>query len=120
MVKKNKDVGIVKQTYITIIEKVARNIDGLAILLQSDRLCLENNRQPIMLLLRGVIDDLFVGTYLFRLRDDEVSFTNELKVIELQYAKFSEFLITREPHIQASKEFKGLSANELDDLVKKN
>lgn len=116
--QKLDEVGIVKITYSTIVEKVARNIHGISTILRSNDGYLQNNRQPIMLLLRGIIEDMWVGAYLFRLKNDQVSFQNELNVISIQYARFSEFLIKREPYYSfAGKEFKGLSKENIRALI---
>lgn len=117
--RKAGEIGIVKTTFLSIIERVARNIHGIYNLLQHPDNHLQQNRQPIMLLLRGIVEDLWLGAYLIRLKDDEVSFINELRVIDLQYAKFSEFLIEREPYFAfASAEFKGLENAEIEKLIR--
>ena len=112
------ETGIVKESFLTIVQKVAGNIHGINCLLISEASYLEHNCQPIMLLLRGVVEDLWIGAYLVRLKDDLVSFQNEINVISLQYAKFSEFIIKREPAYGfVSKQFQGLSADERQKLI---
>ena len=112
-----KEMGIVKITYMTIAEKVLRNFNGIQCILESEYKFLENNRQPIMLLLRGIIEDLIIGANLIRYSDDELSFTNELNVINKRFAKCSEFLIKKEPYLSSN--YNNYNKEELENLVNK-
>lgn len=114
------EIDIVKTTYLSIAEKVARNIHGITSLLKNEDGHLENNRHPMMLLFRGIVEDLWVGAYLIRLKEDKVSFQNEIHVIALQFTRASEFLIKREPYFGfAGKEFKDLGKQEIESLIEK-
>ncbi|HEY1054585.1 MAG TPA: hypothetical protein VGE24_05600, partial [Emticicia sp.] len=93
---KEGDIGIVKLTYLTISERIARNFHGIHLLLSHPDELYSNNRHPLMLLLRGVIDDLTIGAYLLQFIEHEISFRNELKVLNIDFYRFSEFMIRNE------------------------
>ncbi|MFZ1609828.1 MAG: hypothetical protein WAT52_02095 [Chitinophagales bacterium] len=83
---------------LDILERVNRNIQAISILIEASENLIEHNRQPLMLLLRGIVEDLFIAMHLSQFRDDEIVLQNELNVLQLDYIKFSLYIIRREPH----------------------
>ena len=91
-----EELGIVNYTFLELINRVARNADALHVLINKNNF-LEENRQPLMVLLRAMISDLFIGVYLFQFKSDPTSFQNEVNVLDRDFASFAEFMIKEEP-----------------------
>ena len=93
--KKLSEMTFVQKTFLSILERVGRNTDALILMIKSNYI--EENRQPIMVILRSIISDLLVGIYLLQFKDKPKSFENEVNVLNSDFAKFAFFLYEEEP-----------------------
>lgn len=118
--QKKSEIGLVKKTFLVLIERVGRTMEGIISLMEHNKDVLEYNRQPIMLLFRSIIEDLMVSTHLSNFVSDLVSFQNELNVINVDYINFSKFLITNEYYFEFSNpKYQGKSMDERKEISEK-
>lgn len=89
------EIGLKGFVFLDILQRIAPNLHGM------DSLFREFIRYPeirfsLNLVFRGILSDVLTGLYLTHFIDDPVSFENEVKVMDLDFAKFAKFIIDDE------------------------
>ncbi|MEI6697188.1 MAG: hypothetical protein WCO13_14125 [Bacteroidota bacterium] len=97
-VKGSKIGGIRTFVFLDILQRINYNLEGL-VQLYNQFIVQEDMRFPINMLFRGCLSDVLTGLYFLHFFEDENSFINEINVMNLDFAKFSKFIIENEPYI---------------------
>ncbi len=111
--KKESDIGLKGFVFLDILQRIAFNLHGLA------NLFMEFRKYPeikfsINLIFRGILSDVLTGLYLAKFAYDQVSFENEVKMLDRDFAQFAKFMIENEIILT-----KPISKEESDDFISK-
>lgn len=97
--KKSADIGGIRTfVLLDILSRINFNLEGL-VQLYKQFIVQQDMRVPINLLYRGCLADVLTGLYFLDFLSDEKSFINEIEVMNLDYAKYSKFVIENEPKL---------------------
>lgn len=113
-VKGNKIGGVRTFVFLDILQRINFNLEGL-VQLYKQFIVQEDMRFSINMLYRGCLSDVLTGLYFLHFYKDENSFENEINVMNLDFAKFSEFIIENEPYI-----IRTLDEEKIEEFIKAN
>ncbi|HPR31012.1 MAG TPA: hypothetical protein PLK12_02910 [Prolixibacteraceae bacterium] len=82
----NKKVGLIKEVYLSILNRIGINITSIHIL--SKNFLEQNVSSSIALLFRACISDMILGYYLISFTNNEKSFEGEIKVKNVEFLKY--------------------------------
>jgi len=121
--KKGKEIGGIRTfVFLDILGRINFYLEGL-VQLYKQFIDQQDMRVPINLLFRSCMGDVLNGLYFLHFSNDEKSFENELDVLDVDYAKFSKFIIENEAKITKTvkeEELYDFIQNKLNDYVKNN
>lgn len=97
--KKSDEIGGIRTfVLLDILSRLNFNLEGL-VQLYKQFIVQQDMRVPINMLYRGCLADVLTGLYFLNFLSDEKSFINEIEVMNLDYAKYSKFVIENEPKL---------------------